>query len=349
MSAPSAPQGGGVDGFDAEAVAWAYGKLRDFGCYTSEAGAMMGDRLNMMLLEAAQPRTDAAQQGEVVAWPERMVNLPCPDGTSDWIIGFRVPEGDPILGDFGLSEPLAWFRKVTIERTAPPSAPAPSKCKECRGSTFESRYDGSSICVECKQIYPQPAAPESIRDWSLRMAEREAGQNVSAGAHGIADDPAAPAPVAGDAVARARETLAAEYERSGMSGAAFCVRSPSAWVTKETGAVLRAIKAALAQQPAAVDEAICPVCERLTDIRHCQACGCDFTAGQQPAAVGDTRRLEWLIANELLAHRLSDTGQWMITNADLSPAIYGGEYDTPREAIDAGIAALAGQQQGGDQ
>ena len=100
---------------------------------------------------------------------------------------------------------------------------------------------------------------------------------------------------------------------------------------------------ALAQQPAAVDEAICPVCERLTDIRHCQACGCDFTAGQQPAAVGDTRRLEWLIANELLAHRLSDTGQWMITNADLSPAIYGGEYDTPREAIDAGIAALAAQ------
>lgn len=68
---------------------------------------------------------------------------------------------------------------------------------------------------------------------------------------------------------------------------------------------------------------------------------------QQPAAVGDTRRLEWLIANKLLAHRLSDTGQWMVTTGDLSPAIDGGEYDTPREAIDAGIAALAGQQQGG--
>ena len=63
--------------------------------------------------------------------------------------------------------------------------------------------------------------------------------------------PSAPVGVEGaDAEQRARELLAAEYERSGMSGAAFCVRSPSAWVTKETGAVLRAIKAALAQQPA---------------------------------------------------------------------------------------------------
>jgi hypothetical protein len=54
-----------------------------------------------------------------------MVNIPCPDGTSDRIIGFRIPEGDPILGDYGLSEPLAWLRRVTVNRhtAPPPSAP----------------------------------------------------------------------------------------------------------------------------------------------------------------------------------------------------------------------------------
>lgn len=55
-------------------------------------------------------------QVEAVRWPERMINLPCPDGTSDRIVGFRIADGDPILGKFGLSEPLTWLRQVTIDR-----------------------------------------------------------------------------------------------------------------------------------------------------------------------------------------------------------------------------------------
>lgn len=58
-----------------------------------------------------------------VAWPERMVNLPCPDGTTDRIVGFRVPEGSPIMGRHGLSEPIAWLRSVTVDRQLP-SPPA---------------------------------------------------------------------------------------------------------------------------------------------------------------------------------------------------------------------------------
>ena len=62
-----------------------------------------------------------AEPGEVVKWPKRMMNLPCPDGTTDRIVGFRVEEGDPILGKFGLSEPLSWLRSVTVDRTRPAS------------------------------------------------------------------------------------------------------------------------------------------------------------------------------------------------------------------------------------
>lgn len=47
--------------FDAEAVAWAYGKLRDFGCYSSETGAQWGDRLNLMLMQA--PLRTASSEG----------------------------------------------------------------------------------------------------------------------------------------------------------------------------------------------------------------------------------------------------------------------------------------------
>lgn len=60
------PAGGEAVEFDFEAVAWAYAKLRDFGCYASERGAMMGDRLNLMLLapvattQAAQVQQEAA-------------------------------------------------------------------------------------------------------------------------------------------------------------------------------------------------------------------------------------------------------------------------------------------------
>ena len=90
-------------------------------------------------------------------------------------------------------------------------------------------------------------ADDRIMDYGRACAEAALARRPSV----------APVGVEGaDAEQRARELLAAEYERSGMSGAAFCVRSPSAWVTKETGAVLRAIKAALAQQPAA-----CPRCD----------------------------------------------------------------------------------------
>ena len=60
---------------------------------------------------------DQMERAEPVAWPNRMVNVPADDGSQDRVVGFRIPEGDPILGEYGLSEPLAWFRSVTVERT----------------------------------------------------------------------------------------------------------------------------------------------------------------------------------------------------------------------------------------
>jgi hypothetical protein len=65
----------------------------------------------------------AAQgQGEAVAWPARLVNHPANDGSGDRIVGFRVSEGDPILGEYGLSEPLDWLRKNTVDRQLAPAA-----------------------------------------------------------------------------------------------------------------------------------------------------------------------------------------------------------------------------------
>ena len=64
------------------------------------------------------------QGGEPVAWPERMANVPADDGSGDRIVGFRIPDGDPILGKYGLSEPLDWLRRVTVERTSAPPSPA---------------------------------------------------------------------------------------------------------------------------------------------------------------------------------------------------------------------------------
>ena len=66
------PLAGEAVEFDFDAVAWAYAKLRDFGCYASERGAMMGDRLNLMLLApvatppAAQVQQEAAPFGYLV-------------------------------------------------------------------------------------------------------------------------------------------------------------------------------------------------------------------------------------------------------------------------------------------
>lgn len=84
------------------------------------------DELAALRATLAQPDALTSQpSGEAVAWPERMVNLPCPDGTTDRIVGFRVEEGSQILGKFGLSEPIAWLRSVTVDRHTHPSADAP--------------------------------------------------------------------------------------------------------------------------------------------------------------------------------------------------------------------------------
>lgn len=54
--------------------------------------------------------------------------------------------------------------------------------------------------------------------------------------------------------------------------------------------------AAVAKAQAGADDAVCPNCERVTGIRHCQACGCDFTqpkpaeGGAMDEAVADDFR-----------------------------------------------------------
>lgn len=63
-----------------------------------------------------------------IKWPALMVNLPCPDGTTDRIVGFRVHDGSTILGKGGLYEPIAWLRSVTIDRPLP-SPPAQDESK----------------------------------------------------------------------------------------------------------------------------------------------------------------------------------------------------------------------------
>lgn len=55
------------------------------------------------------------------------------------------------------------------------------------------------------------------------------------------------------------------------------------WATSDSTELKNALEAAvlsLSQQPAIPDGVICPNCERMTAIHHCQACGCDFT--QEP-------------------------------------------------------------------
>lgn len=58
--------------------------------------------------------TEERAKAEAVAWPERIINIPCQDGSSDRIVGFRIPEGHAALGKYGLSEATDWLRHVTI-------------------------------------------------------------------------------------------------------------------------------------------------------------------------------------------------------------------------------------------
>jgi hypothetical protein len=67
----------------------------------------------------------AAQgQGEPVAWPTTLACHPVRDGSGDRILGFRISDGDPILGEYGLSEPLDWLRRHTTDRHALAASPA---------------------------------------------------------------------------------------------------------------------------------------------------------------------------------------------------------------------------------
>lgn len=61
---------------------------------------------------------DNTARATPVAWPERMVNMPCPDGSTDRIVGFRIPEGHPALGKYGLSEAVQWLERVTVGAAA---------------------------------------------------------------------------------------------------------------------------------------------------------------------------------------------------------------------------------------
>jgi hypothetical protein len=106
------PAGGAAVSFDAEAVAWAYRKLLDFGCYTSEAGAMMGDRLNLMLLADTTP--PAAQ---VQAAPQEW----CPfcGGTGGHWEGCRAPvdtTAHPSACELGAVREVIDRRKAEAEK-----------------------------------------------------------------------------------------------------------------------------------------------------------------------------------------------------------------------------------------
>ncbi len=60
-----------------------------------------------------------AGKEEPVAWPKEMVNHP-EQGTESRIIGFRIREGDPQWGKYGLSEPLTWLQKAADSRSPQP-------------------------------------------------------------------------------------------------------------------------------------------------------------------------------------------------------------------------------------
>jgi hypothetical protein len=53
--------------------------------------------------------------------------------------------------------------------------------------------------------------------------------------------------------------------------------------------------------------------------------------------------LTWLVSKELVAHRMVDTGLWMIVTGEGYPAIDGSEHETALAAIDAARAAREGK------
>lgn len=64
---------------------------------------------------------------------------------------------------------MKWTEALATQQPAGDAFP-PSRCKECRGTTFETTYNGGRICVECKLVYesPQPkAAPAAVEVYQL--------------------------------------------------------------------------------------------------------------------------------------------------------------------------------------
>lgn len=153
-----------------------------YGGYTKRA--LPQDVRDTLRGAAARLRGESAPEGQAVVWPSRMVNLPCPDGSHDRIVGFRVSDGDPILGSYGLSEPLAWLRSVTVDRQ--PAAPAPvagdAVAYACKGPTgihfvdqdrdecvTESRRDGSRVV----ELIERPHGAALAQDRASQEVSRE--------------------------------------------------------------------------------------------------------------------------------------------------------------------------------
>ena len=326
-AAPSAPQGGGVDG---RAIAQARDAWQN-----SDEGRMLANDINGPVggqylrnrLEVAfcagyeaaltaQPRTDAAQQGEVcIRCGDKPDSADYTDPLSlSGLIQYVRVAADPGQGVMRwhainlLKQALPHLRRLE-ELTTPPSAPA-----QVAGDAVPDWSDGD-----------QTTDGEIIESRALKLLAEQYRADGGLAAK-LADhiEVGRLHPVE----ARACRAIAKAYREGPLRQAA----APSAPVRVE------GVEAALQkwldwcvehnEEPEARSGARIAI-EALT---------------QQPAAVdeADTRRLEWLIANELLVHRLSDTGLWMVTTGDLSPAIDGSEHDTWREAIDD---ALAGQQQ----
>ena len=360
LNASSAPQGGGVE----EAMERAAEEIEQSGHpYITTVGASRIIRKHMAAL-TAQPRTDAstqvavkddasftatdaAQQGWIAAVDRELVNAH---------LGVANADDDVDTARRKLATLIDWHVAVATDPavnggfklvpvTAPPSAPAPvagdAVANEWRdlvqslvdhivGETclHENTQRGGAIweiCDDCGAQWaddrggrPDFQWPEIVERANAALSQDRASQTVA---------PIAPVGVSKEVEAKLIDIAAGVLnDNNGKIG--------KRKFRADAAAVVRRVLRALAQQPAARVG-----CEGkpAPENSPCAVCG------QQPAAVGDTRRLEWLIANELLVHRLSDTGLWMVTTGDLSPAIDGGEYDTPREAIDAGLAALSQQ------
>lgn len=96
---------------------------------------------------------------------------------------------------------------------------------------IENSADVANLCMMMVDICGglEKPAPESARDWSLLMAEKEIGQDVSAGSHGLDEAPAAadvealPASC-GPARSLNDETLLAVYEQCAGRSAMHCTK-----------------------------------------------------------------------------------------------------------------------------